>query len=427
MSPVSKKRKPKKAKKQTGHRAEPRRGTGKFAVLNPNPFHEDWFGSETGDLLEQVEREWESWYDDVDGLEERACAATGEVLLRRSRSDLSSGNSFNPWFGHLAKAAANRAVELIRSDDDAWRGPACLLLGLASIRHSGLVAHVDTAVNKVRKALGEQMPDAFAMLAAERVEPTGRAWTAVDAYGDRFALVIETRLSEGEEPSCYLVAVELAADNTATFAGQYSSVDSSFEMWRRHIGASAAAAVPRPVRSGEDVWFLMYLNDPADISYDLDLRPIFMEYFRAQRRIEDFVAGVRSRGSVIPPAVEVYRRQDVEPDFEPFMDWLGARGWDEDEVGDLVFTLLDEWLTGTAPGTAHAVSPLRVASRSLTTLDMFDMGPRFKALMTEWVRYCADRTALAGPLVEAAVAAIPADRKEAMRFEKVVESSVVNP
>lgn len=77
-------------------RAAPERGTGAFSVLKPNPFHEPWFGSETGGVLERAEAEWESWYvEDIEGLEDRVCTATGAVLLRWSESDHSSGNSFN--------------------------------------------------------------------------------------------------------------------------------------------------------------------------------------------------------------------------------------------------------------------------------------------------------------------------------------------
>lgn len=134
MYPVSKKRKPKKqkAKRQTRPSAlvgaPPRHRTGAFAVFNPTPFHEPWFAAESQTLLGSAEHEWESWCDeDLPGLEERTSRAVGTVLLRHWNTDHSTGNSFNPWLGHLAKAAANRVVELMRAEDDTWRGPACLL------------------------------------------------------------------------------------------------------------------------------------------------------------------------------------------------------------------------------------------------------------------------------------------------------------
>ncbi|WP_205326055.1 hypothetical protein [Glycomyces sp. YM15] len=430
MSPVSRKRKPKKPKRTAKPQAlpgavvgtPPRHRTGAFAVFNPTPFHEPWFDAESKALVESAEQEWESWYDeDLPGLEDRASRAVGTVLLRHWKADHSSGNTFNPWLGHLAKAAANRAIALIRAGDDTWRGPACLLLGLGANRPSGLKAQADTAVSKLRKALdGHGWPEAFSRLAAERTEATGKAWIAVDGYGDRFGLVIQTATGIDEEEHYYLVAVEMASDNTATFAGSYSSLDVAFARWREHVGLSAARAEPKPVTSGRDLWFLMYLTDPGDITYDLNMGPVLLEYFRAQRRLEDLVALFRGRGLEIPAPVGLYR-QDLEPDFEPFMDWLTERGWDEDAVGDRVFTLMNEWYDGTPPETVHAISPLRVAARSLTTLDVYDMGEDFKALMTEWIRYCAARTGLDGTLTEAAVAAVPADRDEAKKVDRSFE------
>lgn len=432
MSPVSKKRKPKK-RKQTDKRpsdavvgAPPRHRTGAFAVFNPTPFHEPWFDVESKALVASAEQEWESWYnEDLPGLEDRASWAVGTVLLRHWKADYSTGNTFNPWLEHLAKTAANTTVALIRAGDDTWRGPACLLLGLAAIRPSGLKAQVDTAVAKLRKALdGHGWPESLSRLAAERTETTGRAWIAVDAYGDRFGLVIQTVTDIGEEDHYYLVAVEMASDNTATYAVSSSSLDHAFERWRKHVGPSAAHAEPRAVTSGSELWFLMYLNDPGDITYDLNMGPVFLEYFRAQRRLEDLFANFRGRGLEIPAPVGLYR-QDLEPDFEPFMDWLAERGWDEDAVGDRVFTLMNEWYDGTPPESLHAVSPLRVAARSVTTLDMYDMGEDFKPLMTEWIRYCATRSGLDDTLTEAAVAAVPANREEALKFDKSFEPTDV--
>jgi hypothetical protein len=430
MSPVSKKRKPKKPKQTVKRQTPPgtvvgtppRHRAGAFALFNPTPFHEPWFDAESKALVASAQQEWESWYDeDLFGLETRASKAVGTVLLQRSKSDLSTGNTFNPWLGHLAKTAANRAVALIRAGDDTWRGPACLLLGLAAIRPSGLNAQVDTAVTKLRKALdGHGRPEVFSRFSEDRIETTGRAWIAVDGYGDRFGLVMQTVTDIDGEEHYYLVAVEMASDNTATYAGSFSSLDHAFERWRDHVGPSASQAEPNPVTSGADLWFLMYLNDPGDITYDLKMGPILNEYFRAQRRLEDLAANFRSRGLEIPAPVGLYR-QDVEPDFEPFMDWLAERGWDEDAVGDRVFTLMNEWYDGSPPETVHAVSPLRVAARSLTTLDMYDMGDEFKPLMTEWIRFCAATTGLNDTLTEAAVATVPANREEALKFDRSFE------
>jgi hypothetical protein len=433
MSPVSKKRKPKK-QKQPGKRqappgavvgVPPRQRTGAFAVFNPTPFHEPWFDAESKALVANAEQEWESWYDsDLLVLEDRVSWAVGTVLLRHWKADHSTGNTFNPWLGHLAKAAANRAVALIRAGDDTWRGPACLLLGLAAIRPSGLKAQVDTAVTKLRKVLdGHGWPEVLSRLAVERTETTGQAWIAVDAYGDRYGLVMQTVTDIDEEEHYYLVAVEMASDNTATYAFSFSSLDHAFERWREHVGPSAAHADPKPVTSGADLWFLMYLNDPGDITYDLNMGPVLLEYFRTQRRLEDLVANFRGRGLEIPAPVSLLH-PDVEPDFEPFMAWLAERGWDEDAVGERVFALISECLTESAPPTVHAVSPLRVASRSLMMLEMYDMGEEFKRLMTEWIRYCANLTGLDDPLTGAAVAAVPADRDEAMKFDKPSEPPI---
>jgi hypothetical protein len=394
-------------------------------VLSPKPLREAWFGSESAMIVDRAVREWESWYDaaDLGELEQRTCRETGAVLLRRFESDYSTGNSFGPWFAHLAKTASDRALALLHAGDDAWRGPACLLLGIAAVRHVDLKNPVDTAMNRLRKALDRDgWPEAFARLAGERIAPTGRAWTAADAYGDQYGLVMETVGSETDEPRYYLVAVEMAADNVATFAGEYWTIDDAFTAWRQHVGASAAGAEPRPFESGSDLWFLMYLGDPGDITHELDLGPIFREYFRAQRRLEDLVADFRARGLEIRDPASLYH-PDVESDFEPFMAWLSERRpeLDGDAIGSLAFAIIEEWLMGSTAPTAYAVSPRRVASRSLLVLDMYREVDGFQDLMREWVRYCAAKTGLDESLAEAAVAAVPADRDEAMKFERDFE------
>jgi hypothetical protein len=107
---VSEKRKPKKQKKVPKRTTSPgaalgvppRNRTGGFAVFNPKPFQEPWFGAEISGVVDRVVRDWESWYDaeNLADLEDRACREVGAVLSRRSKSDLSSDNSFNPWFTH---------------------------------------------------------------------------------------------------------------------------------------------------------------------------------------------------------------------------------------------------------------------------------------------------------------------------------------
>jgi hypothetical protein len=272
---------------------------------------------------------------------------------------------------------------------------------------------------KLRKALDRHgTTEVLGRLGEDRTAPTGRAWVAVDAYGDRYGLVIETLTSLDEHDEYYLVAVEMAADNTATYADSFSSLDHALDRWREHVGPSAADSQPTPVASGADLWFLMYLKDPGDIAYDLNMLPILKEYFRAQRRLEDLVSNFRA-GGFEPPAPVSLLHPDVEPDFEPFMAWLAERGWDEDAVGERVYWLIKEWLTDAASPTVYAVSPLRIASRSLMLHEMYDMGDDFKALMTEWIRYCANQTDLPENLTEAAVAAVPANSTEAMKFAQI--------
>jgi hypothetical protein len=91
----------------------------------------------------------------------------------------------------LAIAASDQAVKLFGAGDDVWRGPVCLLLGIAATGHSTVESRIDTAMNRLRKALvrADGWTDTLAHLDGAPAAPTGRAWTAVDAYGDRYGLV----------------------------------------------------------------------------------------------------------------------------------------------------------------------------------------------------------------------------------------------
>ncbi|MCD0442361.1 hypothetical protein LO763_01805 [Glycomyces sp. A-F 0318] len=427
--PVSKRRKPKKQrKKAVKHPAADRvevgsrpRVIGSFSLFNPRPLHEPWFAEETEAILAESERDWLDWYDgsEFEDLEARAGNRVGEVMLRRGESDLSSGNSFVPWFAHLAKAASMRSLKLREEGEESWLGPACLLFGLSGIAPSSVGKQTAAAVGRVRKALDRDgWPPGLDLTLNERTETTGRAWTAQDAYGDQFAVVVETSGEDLEEPRLLLVSVEMGANNVATYAAQAADPEQALAFWRRHVGASAGDAELRPVAGGEDLWFLAYLTDPADIAWELHKRPIYSHYFEAQRRLEDLVAHLERRGAPVPAALDLFAT-DVEPDFEPFMDYLMEQHpeIDENEAGGTAFAVIQEWLTDTAPPTRYSASPRRVRSRSLLLFDLNQEVPYFKEVTASWVRYCAERAGLDERWTEAAVAAVPSSRDEAMRFE----------
>lgn len=388
--------------------------SGCFPLFNPRPFHEPWFSEETEAILAEVEREWEGWYDGslFEDLEDRAGHLVGEVLLRRDESDLSSGNSFVPWFARLAKATSMRSVKLREAGEASWLRPVCLLLGLNGIAPSSVQNQTTAALSRARKALArEGLPEGLGHLLTEHTVVTGRVWTAEDAYGDQFAVLVETSGGDAEEAHGLLVSVEMGADNVATYAAKTSSRELALELWKRHVGASADEAELRPVDDGADLWFLPYLSDPADIAWDLNKGPVYRHYFEAQRRLEDLAAHLESRGTPVPAPLDLFT-PDVEPDFEPFMDYLMSRHPEinENEAGGTVYAVMHEWLTEAAPQTRYSVSPRRVRSRSMLLLDLNGEVPYFNEVAASWVRYCAEHSGLDERLTEQSVAAIPADR-----------------
>src|SRR6266851_410973 len=242
MSPVSRGRKPKKARKGKKPRAHvtssgwakaAKREFGGLSLSVPRSPLEESFGS-----LDRRPRWWAPSF-------ERLIAASGGLLvaqgpraleqataeligaeLYRAVHDEKTGLRFDAWAMELISRAIERMVDAAGRGDNTWRGPWWLLQGLAAIGSYGLGAF---AWEQASEAAGELPRDIRAAEPAwlkllPDIKATGHVLAMRDAYGTRFGVIADFSYPGGADPSAYLLDFDASGFTVLAGAGVFDDV-----------------------------------------------------------------------------------------------------------------------------------------------------------------------------------------------------------
>jgi hypothetical protein len=426
MSPVSRGRKSKKAKKgkkpparvtSSGWAKAARREIGGHGLGVP------WSASdEFPRLLDRYTQWWEPSH-------ERLIAASGGLLAAQSPRALEqaaaelvgaelydavrverSGLRFDTWAMELVDRAAKRMVDAAGGDDDSWRGLWWLLHGLASIGSYGLGGY---AWEQASKAAGLLPRDVLAADPAwlrllPQIKATGDVHVMRDAYGTRFGVMAAMSYPGGIDPSVYLMDIDASELIGLAGADVFDDVDQAAAAWREQVGVSAEGLTPVPA-TPESLMCLVYCEHEEQQVIGDESRTLMDNWFRGPRRMRDVHDALQERGIVLPEYSPLYQDIDVAPLADPFTRWYSERHGDQPRR-DVVEALAEEWLEGMLPGTEHSVSPSRSESFRKLISDWLDdpVTDAALALLPEWVRWNGEQAGIPAPLIEHAVSAASA-------------------
>lgn len=353
MSPVSRGRKPKKAKKR--RRVQVRAvglGTGRPA----------WFEPTIAAVLDGA-----AVLEAAGGLreiEQLTCELMG-AQLHRVIEEGHAGLRFSWWFEELVGAARER---------DARR----LLLGLASIG----APEVD-----------------YGLADPPRVSATGEVFRMRDAYGTRFAVL--ARFSYGHDPCVYLFDIDASEMVRLVSAGVFDDVDQAAAAWVADVGGAAGDVTPRPVEDVQDLMCLSQLDLGGPTVFGDESRVAMDNWFRVQRRRDDVAEALGARGTPLPPADSLYEFDNTLMVAE-FTAWYErTRGVEPDPHA--VVSLAEQWMEGALPETWYSVSPRRVEVQIELLGDWLREDPvtvAAKALLSDWVVWLSERAGLPDHLRE---------------------------
>jgi len=426
MSPVSRGRKPKKARKGKKPRAHvtssgwakaAKREFGGLSLSVPRSPLEESFGS-----LDRRPRWWAPSF-------ERLIAASGGLLvaqgpraleqataeligaeLYRAVHDEKTGLRFDAWAMELISRAIERMVDAAGRGDNTWRGPWWLLQGLAAIGSYGLGAF---AWEQASEAAGELPRDIRAAEPAwlkllPDIKATGHVLAMRDAYGTRFGVIADFSYPGGADPSAYLLDFDASGFTVLAGAGVFDDVERAAAAWRDQVGVSAEGLTPAPATAESLACLVSYEHGEMFISGN-ESRTQMDNWFRGPRRIHEVIGALHERGVVLPKYSPRYHDIDVAPMADPFAKWYSERHGHE-PGRDAVEALAEEWLEGMLPGTEHSVSPHRSEFFRELISDWRDdpVTDAALALLPEWVRWNGEQSGVPAPLIERAVSAASA-------------------
>ncbi len=426
MSPVSRGRKPKKAKKgkkpparatSSGWAKAPRRESGGPSLGVPTP------------AFQEISRPFDRYTQWWEPSHERLIAASGGLLeaqgpraLEQATAELVGaelydavrnerlGLRFDTWAMELVDRAAKRMVDAAGRGDDSWRGPWWLLHGLASIGSYGLGGYAWEQASKGARSLprdARNADPAWLKLLPE-IKATGDVRVMRDAYGTRFGVTAAVSYPGGVDPSVYLFDIDASEFTRLTGAGVFGNVDRAAAAWREQVGVSAEGLTPVPA-TAESLTCLVYCEHEEQHVIGDESRTLMDNWFRGPRRIRDVHEALQERGIVLPEYNPRYQDIDVAPMAEPFIEWYSERHGHQPSH-DAVEALAEEWLEGMLPGTEHSVSPGRSESFRGLISDWMDdpVTDAAAALLPEWVRWNGEQAGVPAPLIERAVSAASA-------------------
>lgn len=347
---------------------------------------------------------------DTEAVEDRLTGALGAMLnaildLPNDRVPWARAG-YGPTFAALTIAAAECAVNAVWSEHQ-WKGPELrgyywFLQALPSVlppscasKVAAEIAYIDTVLD-IDPAL---IPPAWLGMAPK---PTGRVWTAADAYGDHLAVFIETREPVHGTAAVYLTGLNAADGDYIECARQYRTLDDAQLAWEYGLEHPQPGVPPAEVVSGDQLAFLSHLREPP-FTRRPETRAQVGEYFRCQRRLTDAIAVLAEHGIDLPP-----RSADRDEERAKTAGAFGAR-LSEQQISadpDLVDALVAWWWHAAVPGTEHAVSPERLSARlhpdNPEALRM-PTADGVLPLLQAWVCYCTDRDQISAELADIAL------------------------
>jgi hypothetical protein len=421
MSPVSRGRKPKKAKKgkkppahvtNSGWAKAARREFGGLSLGVPHSPLEEFFES-----LDRRPPWWEPSFERLTAASVGLLTAQGPQALEQATAELigaelyqavcdeQTGLRFDMWAMELIGYAMNWMVDAAGRGDAAWRGPWWLLHGLAAIGSYGLGGF---AWEQASEAAGSLPRD---LLAAEPawlkllpdIKATGDVRAMRDAYGTRFGVIASFCYPGGVDPSVYLLDVDACGSTVLAGAGVFDDMESAAVAWRDRVGVSAEGLIPVPA-TAESLACLVYCEHEEAFISGHESRTQKDNFFRGPRRISDIYHALHQHGVVLPKYSPRYHHIDVAPMADPFTRWYAERHGHEPDQ-EAVEALAGVWLEGMLPGTEHAVSPHRTEYFRGIISDWQDdpVTGAALALLPEWVRWNGEQAGVPAPLIERAV------------------------
>ncbi len=426
MSPVSRGRKPKKAKK--GKKPPARvttSGWGKTARRDFGALDLGLPSSPLEEFFERIDRRppwWEPSFDRLITASGDLVAvpgpraleqATAELIgaeLYRAVHDEETGLHLDAWATELIGYVVKRMAETADRGDASWRGPWWLLHGLAAIGSYGLGAFAREQATDVAGSLPRDV------LAAEPawlkllpdIKATGDVRVMRDAYGTRFGVIATFCYPGGVDPSAYLLDFDACGFTVLAGAGVFDDVAEAAAAWRDQVGASAAGLTPVPA-TAESLACLVNCEHGEEFVNGSESRTQMDNWFRGPRRIHEIIGSLHERGAALPEYNPRYHDIDVASMAEPFTQWYSGRH-DHPPDREAVEALAEEWLEGMLPGTEHAVSPHR--SEYLRELignwQDDQLTDAALALLPDWVRWNGEQAAVPAALIERAVSAASA-------------------
>jgi hypothetical protein len=424
MSPVSRGRKSKKAKK--GKKPPVRATSSGWAKAARREFGGPGLGASASAGFSRPLDRYTQWWEPS---HERLIAASGSLLaapgpraLEQATAELVGaelydavredryGLRFDLWAVELVDRTAKRIADAASRGDDSWRGPWWLLHGLASIGSYGLGGYAWEQASKAAGSLphGVQATDPEWLKLLPGIKPTGDVRVMRDAYGTRFGVTAAMSYPGGVDPSVYLMDIDASELIGLAGAGVFDEVDQAAGAWREQVGVSAEGLVPVPA-TPESLTCLVYCEHEDQQVIGDESRTLMDNWFRGPRRMHDVHNALQERGIALPEYHSLFHDIDVAPMAEPFIAWYSERHGHRPSR-EAVEALAGEWLEGMLPGTEHSVSPSRSEGFRRLISDWLDdpVTDLVLALLPEWVRWNGEQAGVPASLIERAVSAASA-------------------
>jgi hypothetical protein len=410
MSPVSRKRKPKKQR-----RSKP---AGTWAP--PTPRSWPWWPKATAEVLTGAARLLAA--EDPARLEQATAELIGGVLHDELQRQ-SAGFALNAWLDTLIEEAI------------AVPGPPAmrLLHGIAAIAPRAQADHARQGI----EALRDQVPVEPAWLGTTAsIRPTGEVHLLRDAFGTRFGVVMACGYPNPTAGvSAYLLDVDMCVGVSVVVGAQvHAGLDEACAAWRAGVGPSASLAVAQPADSEllGDLLPTSGLYEPGVMGDES--RRQMDNYYRMVRRADDLGEVLAAAGTPLPEYCrwlrEAHEGLDIEPFVKDFQDWNAAQGGPPVDDAALE-NLADAWLEGSLPETRLACSPhrIRTLQEQIAVEWPQDAAAPIAELLPTWVRWCAERIGLDPDLTARALAAAEADTADWLsgRNDRNPRQSTIGP
>lgn len=348
---------------------------------------------------------------DTEAVEDRLTGALGAMLtaildLPHERIPWAR-NGYGPTFTVLTIAAAECAVNAVLHEQQ-WTGPELrayywFLQALSAVLPPTCASEVAAERAYIDTVIGDDpalIPPAWLGAAPK---PTGRVWTAADAFGDHLAVFIETCDPVHGTAAVYLAGLNAADGDYIECARQYRTLGDAQLAWEYELKDPHPGRTPVEVVSGDQLAFLSHLREPP-FTRRPETRALVGEYFRCQRRLTDAITVLAERGIDLPPRSADRDKEQTET-AAAFGAWLSERQISADP--ELVEALVAWWWHAAVPGTEHAVSPERLSARlrpdNPNAVRMPAADGALLLLLQAWVRYCTDRDQISAELADIAL------------------------